>query len=264
MAISTLDKVILKNMRFDIPVGLDAWRRFHKPQPVSITIEAQPTSTLEPAASKDDVNLSMDYGKLYKEISSAFNHADPEAFPTIYTLIALLSNMVPNCGQLTIDISLPKALLQARGGVLYQYQVDKSELEIDTSSLIVTVKQIACNCIVGVNPHERLYKQTVFIDISVPLVNRALGVAALEEHYTAALHDMTQTVCERVAGSAYHTIESLATAVAQIVTIDYGHTVAKVRIEKPSAIAPIEAAAVEITRSKSFFENKDFWKVKLP
>ncbi|KIW97731.1 dihydroneopterin aldolase [Cladophialophora bantiana CBS 173.52] len=259
-----MDKVILKNMRFDIPVGLDAWRRFRKPQPVSITIEAQPTSTLEPAASKDDVNLSLDYGKLYKKILAAFKDADPEAFPTIYALIALLSDMVPNCGLLAIDISLPKALLQARGGVLYQYQVDKSVLETDTSSLTVTVKQIACICIIGVNPQERIYKQTLLIDISVPIADPALGVGALEEHYTAALHDMVQTVCERVAGSAYHTIESLATAVAQIVTVNYGHTVAKVRIEKPNAITPIEAAAVEITRSKSFFETRDFWKVKLP
>lgn len=46
--------------------------------------------------------------------------------------------------------------------------------------------------------------------------------------------------------------------------MNYSHTVANVRIEKPSAIAPIEAAAVDITRSKTFFENKDFWKVKLP
>lgn len=65
-------------------------------------------------------------------------------------------------------------------------------------------------------------------------------------------------------GSSYLTVEALATAVAQIVTMNYSHTMAKVRIEKPSAIATIEAAAVEVTRSRSFFENKDFWKVKLP
>lgn len=65
-------------------------------------------------------------------------------------------------------------------------------------------------------------------------------------------------------GSSYLTVEALATAVAQIVTMTYGHTMAKIRVEKPSAIATIEAAAVEITRSRSFFENKDFWKVKLP
>lgn len=65
-------------------------------------------------------------------------------------------------------------------------------------------------------------------------------------------------------GSTYHTVEALATAVAQIVTMNYGHTVAKVTIEKPSAIATISSAGVEITRSKTFFENKDFWKVKVP
>ena len=267
MAGPVMDKVILKNIPFDIAVGLDAWRRFHKPQPILITIEAQPTSTLEPAAAKDDVNLSMDYGKLYKKICSSLVSlvaANPDAFPTVRSLISQLVDLVPDCGLLEIEILFPKALPQSTGGVLYRFQVDKSELEVDTSSLTLTVKQIACNCIIGVNPHERIYKQTVYVDISVPMVDPAVGVGALEEHYTAAPHDMTQTVWERVENSTYHTIEALATAVAQIVTVNYGHTVAKVRIEKPSAILTIEAAGVEITRTKTFFENKDFWKVKLP
>lgn len=75
---------------------------------------------------------------------------------------------------------------------------------------------------------------------------------------------LTPYPLQRVEGSSYHTLEALASAVAQIVTLNYGHTVAKVRVEKPSAIATIEVAAVEITRSKTFFENKDFWKVKKP
>jgi len=264
MSISIMDKVILKNMPFDLAVGLDQWRRFHKPQPVLITIEAQPLSTLESAATKDDVNLSMDYGKLYKKISSSLKEAEPDALPTIRALISHLVDLVPDCGVLDIEILLPKALPQSTGGVLYRYQVDKSEIQVDTSSLALTIKQIACHCIVGVNPHERLYKQTVYVDISVPMVDPAIGVGALEEHYTAALHDMVLIVWERVEGSAYYTIEALATAVAQIVTVNFGHTVAKVRIDKPSAIATIEAAGVEVTRSKTFFENKDFWKVKLP
>jgi FolB domain-containing protein len=259
-----MDKVILKNMPFEIAVGLDQWRRFHKPQPILITLEAQPISTLEPAAAKDDVSLSMDYGKLYKRVSESFREADPEAFPTVRALIAQLVELVPDCGLLDIEILLPKALPQSTGGVLYRYQVDKSELAIDTSNLALTIKQIACNCIIGVNPHERIYKQTVYVDISVPMIDPAVGVGALEEHYTAALHDMVQTVWERVEGSSYHTIEALATAVAQIVTVNYAHTVAKIRIDKPSAITTIDAAAIEITRSKTFFENKDFWKVKLP
>jgi len=46
--------------------------------------------------------------------------------------------------------------------------------------------------------------------------------------------------------------------------MNHGHSMAKILVEKPSAIATIDAAAVEITRSRSFFENKDFWKVKRP
>ena len=264
MSTSIMDKVILKNMPFDLAIGLDQWRRFHKPQPVLITLEAQPTTTLEPAAAKDDVSLSMDYGKLYKRIAESLRVADPDAFPTIRALIAQLVELVPDCGVLEIEILLPKALPRSNGGILYRYQVDKAELEVDTSSLTLTVRQIACNCIVGVNPHERIYKQTVYVDISVPMLDPAVGVGALEEHYTAALHDMVHTVWERIEGSSYHTIEALATAVAQIVTVNFGHTVAKVRVDKPSALATIEAAGVEITRSKTFFENKDFWKVKLP
>jgi FolB domain-containing protein len=264
MSTTIMDKVILKNMPFNLAVGLDQWRRFHKPQTVLITLEVQPTSTLEPAAAKDDVSLSMDYGKLYKRISESFKEADVEAFPTIQALITHLVGLVPDSGVLDLEILLPKALPQTNDGVLYRCQVDKSELAVDTSSLALTVKQIACNCIIGVNPHERIYKQTVYVDISVPMFDPAVGVGTLEDHYTAALHDMVQTVWERVEGSSYHTLEALATAVAQIVTVNYGHTAAKVRIDKPSAIATIEAPAVEITRSKTFFENKDFWKVKLP
>lgn len=65
-------------------------------------------------------------------------------------------------------------------------------------------------------------------------------------------------------GSSYQTIEALATAIAQIVTINYGYSLAKVRIEKPYAYPVIAATSVELTRTRTFFENKDFWKVKLP
>src|ERR1700760_673963 len=98
MSTIIMDKVILKNMPFNIAVGLDQWRRFHKAQPVLITLEVQPTSTLEPAAAKDDVRLSMDYGKLYKRISASFKEADVEAFPTVHALIAHLVDLVPDSG----------------------------------------------------------------------------------------------------------------------------------------------------------------------
>merc|ERR1712000_166016 len=257
-----MDKVILKNLKFDLAVGFDAWRRYGKPQPVSITVEIHPRSNLEAAAAQDDVNLSLDYGKLYKSISGSLTNSG--AYPTIHVLISQLAQFVPEYAFLDMDILFPKALLQVNGGVLYRLQVDNSTPGLITPNLTLDIKGITCSCIIGVNPHERLYKQSLSIDISIPVITTALGPEPTEEHYTAELHDMVEEVIDRVKGSSYHTIEALASAVAQIVTMNYSHTVAKVRIEKPSAIATIEAAAIEITRSKTFFENKDFWKVKRP
>ena len=44
--------------------------------------------------------------------------------------------------------------------------------------------------------------------------------------------------------------------------MDFGVTEINVCIDKPSAIANIEAAGVEIRRSASFFKEKDFWDMR--
>lgn len=189
-----MDKVILKNLRFEVPVGLDAWRRFNKPQPVEITLEVQPTFNFEAAALQDDVNLCMDYGKLYKAVSRAL--AEFGSFPNIHVLMTQVSLMVPGFSILDIDVLLPKALLQATRGVLYRFQVDNSAPGVATATLTLTIKGIACTCIVGVNPHERLYKQSLFVDISVPMISPAVGSEPWDERPSAELHDMIQEVAE--------------------------------------------------------------------
>ena len=50
-------------------------------------------------------------------------------------------------------------------------------------------------------------------------------------------------------------MESLATFVARIVTVDFGNERVTVKVEKPSALAFVQRSGVEITRSKAFFES---------
>ena len=69
---------------------------------------------------------------------------------------------------------------------------------------------------------------------------------------------------QRVEGSAYQTVEALATAIAQIITINHNVGAVTVRVEKPNAIASIDAAGVQLRRTASFFRDKDFWGTKLP
>lgn len=189
-----MDKIILKGIKFDLAVGLDAWRRVAKPQPVVLNLEIQPTFTLEAAAAKDDVNLTLDYGKPYKKLVKDLN--ETLTYPDVHLLISHISDIVADYSSLAIDISLPKALLPARQGLLYHALVDKSALGSATSSLSLTIQQIAADCIIGVNPHERVYKQPLFIDISVPIMASSLGMSDDNEAEHHKVHDLVQEVVE--------------------------------------------------------------------
>jgi dihydroneopterin aldolase len=57
--------------------------------------------------------------------------------------------------------------------------------------------------------------------------------------------------------STYQTVEALASRVAELVlTGDYKLDEVTVTVEKPSALAFVERAGVEITRSRAFFEKE--------
>jgi dihydroneopterin aldolase len=61
-----------------------------------------------------------------------------------------------------------------------------------------------------------------------------------------------------VEGSAYQTIEALATAIARTVTINHNTGAVIVRVEKPNAISSIDAAGIQLRRTASFFREKTF------
>lgn len=62
--------------------------------------------------------------------------------------------------------------------------------------------------------------------------------------------------------TSYQTVEALATFIARIATMEFGYDSVTVTVEKPSALAFVERAGVEITRSKAFFAQQDFWRMK--
>ena len=194
-----MDKVILKGIKFDLAVGSDAWRRSAKPQPVIIDLEIQPVSSFEAAAAKDDLNLTLDYGKPYKKLVADLTRTG--SYPNIHWLIAHISDIIADYAVLGIEISLPKALLPARLGLLYHAQVDKSVKGATTSSLSLTIRQIAVDCIIGVNPHERAFKQSLSIDISVPILGSSLDTSHNDESDDHGLQDLTQEVAEVCAES---------------------------------------------------------------
>ena len=256
----TMDTIILRDIRLDLAVGLDAWRRPNKSQPVLITINLQPSNNFEAAALKDEVSLTLDYGKLYKSVLA---NIGSKSYGNIQGLMLDLANTIEDYKLLKIDIVLPKALLQSEQGLHYHMRIDRSAHDVD-ASWSLAVKGLNCSCIVGVNPHERMFKQIVIFDIvlgGTQALDPSIDANAVAD---AGVHELVSDVIGRVEGSSYQTLEALATAVAQVATMDHGQPIVTVSVEKPSAIASIGTAAIQITRSRPFFENKDFWKVKRP
>ncbi len=259
-----MDAVIIRNLRFELPVGLDAWLRRGKPQPVFLSLEIGSEAAIRNAAATDDVAKALDYGKLYKLVHGKLTTSNAH-----YRDVQAVHDAVRNCIASNVcvksEIHLPKAILRAEGGLKYiRYEEWKDDYLQTVETLAIS--GVRCACIVGVNPHERLEKQTVHIDLLIagPIINpnhETNGTPVVKlpfDRYQA----ITAAIVQRVDGSAYQTVEALATAIAQTVTMDFNVHQVTVKVEKPSAIAGIDAAGVQLTRSALFFQNNKFWTEK--
>ena len=160
-----MDTVFLRNLRFDLPVGTDAWHRLGKIQPVYLSVEVGFTEALRSAAASDDVSKTMDYGKLYKTLSSKLQQSG-RAFADVQDLCDVVWASISADERLKIEISLPKACLRAEAGLSYNRKIEYSGDLLHVSE-VLTIKSIRCACIIGVNPCERLEKQIVIVDLCI-------------------------------------------------------------------------------------------------
>lgn len=164
------DEVIVKGIQFEAAVGLDIWHRPYKPQPVVLEIHLSPHAGLEAAANEDSVAHTIDYGKLYKALKAG---VFGQSFDSITKLYQAIRRSIPETPSWLIRVTLPKAALAAREGCEFTWSG-----ETDSNGVLIVIQQmkipgIECNCIIGVNSHERLEKQRLLIEIvTIGLENR--------------------------------------------------------------------------------------------
>lgn len=190
-----MDTVVLRGIKQEIVVGKDAWQREGKPQPVHISIELSPLDDFQAAASEDDVSLTVDYGKLFKAISGSIL---TQKFESVRQLVISLVQCMPPFRQLEIEISVPKALLLVDGGLVHTIKISRAD---STNQMQVChhvdLKQIRCNSIIGVNPHERIYKQRLLISLGFDHEgNEATLMATAEPGLFADFFECSQQIVE--------------------------------------------------------------------
>ena len=262
MSSTRRDTVFLHGIRGSVSLLADAWGRANKPQPYAISVEIHPD--LEKAGRDDDVAQTADYSSLRKRLVRELEKVSPTDLTSLVR--SLRNDMLSYLPSYELKLHLPKACLRAADGLKLSLSYFSTHDPLgENQSVHVVTYQIAgmrVGCIVGVNAHERLRKQDVVITLEFEIFSFEVD----DMTTLAAINNRTPEIEDRVAafveGSSFQTVEGLATAVARLITMEFDLESIEVQIDKPSAIATVDAAGVRLHRKRSFFANQDFWRVK--
>lgn len=162
-----LDTIILRHLHTTATIGPDAWNRPGKPQPIILTLKLRVDTA--PAGNSDDIGQTFSYGQMCKDIAQVSNGF----YLSIDNLTRHLLKITDDHGWpgegLEISALAPKALLRVEGGLqrelVLQRTYEEEEWQIERH--VWLVKDLKVACIIGVNPHERLEKQQVNINLRV-------------------------------------------------------------------------------------------------
>lgn len=171
-----LDTIYLRNLNISAVIGPDAWGRKDKEQPVVLNIRLKIDTTT--SSTSDDIHDTFSYGQMSKEITSQL---DGKTFNNLQHLITVLTTFAAFWpGEDTkLQALAPKALLRVEGGLEISHSIRKKDRyeengvpqvrHVDTRSW--SIKGLKLACIIGVNRHERLQKQSVNIDLRIPAID---------------------------------------------------------------------------------------------
>lgn len=248
------DSVEVQNLECVILAGVDIWGR-PKPQPARVTVRLGLSQPFATAAATDSVDAStVHYGLLSKSILShlsKYSDIVPDS-----ALDGICHTLAYKCietaggpsavASVEVSCTLPKGTRYGEGMSLSIAQCPVKDL----NSVVMGLHRLAIPCIIGVNQHERLMKQTVIASVWIDKCRPQTSIAYPE---------LEQLVAKTIEESSFETLEALAEEVAGRVVKYFIFTrpsamflqVAgvRVRLEKPSAVPLAEAPAIEIYRS---------------
>ena len=160
------DSIYLRNLQLSAVIERDAWGRADKSQPVLISLRLHRDTSR--AGGSDAVGDTFSYGQMCKDVSRVIEGKTFHDFQEIIVGIGMLSNTWAG-DRLEYQVTLPKGLLRVEGGLCRDVVMQRDSMsDWRLCSSRWTARKIKAACIIGVNPHERLVKQAVNIDICVP------------------------------------------------------------------------------------------------
>lgn len=258
-----MDTISLRNFHMAAVIGHDAWNRPGILQPIVLTLKLLIDTTS--AGTSDEIGQTFSYGQMCKDatVLSGAHFRSVDELTTNLVRIAFEKNWPGE--SLQISLVAPKALLRVEGGLGREVTLRKQWIESGAPTQQIwicarhvwQVRELKVACIIGVNPHERLEKQQVAINLEI------LGEHGRDEgdykeqngEGKGPWATLVSRVCSVAESSEFQTLEALAALIARTCLEDFPIPQITVLVEKPSALTFVEGAGVEITRDRSFLTH---------
>ena len=164
-----MDTISLRNFHMTAAVGPDAWNRSGKLQPIVLTLKLLVDTTS--AGKSDEIGHTFSYGQMCKDVALLSGKHFRSIDDLMHHLVATAVSAQWPGDSLQISLVAPKALLRVEGGlgreVTLRKQLVGEQPTWTWERQVWLIKQLKVACIIGVNPHERLEKQRVIIDLEI-------------------------------------------------------------------------------------------------
>ncbi len=113
----------------------------------------------------------------------------------------------------------------------------------------IFLRGLAVDCVIGFIEWERRIKQTVVIDLELPVDCRAAAVRDRVED-TLDYKKVAKRVIAFVEASSFHLVETLAERIAQLILAEFALAWVRVSVNKPGAIRGAREGGVTIERTR--------------
>jgi dihydroneopterin aldolase/2-amino-4-hydroxy-6-hydroxymethyldihydropteridine diphosphokinase/dihydropteroate synthase/2-amino-4-hydroxy-6-hydroxymethyldihydropteridine diphosphokinase/dihydropteroate synthase len=257
-----MDKIIIKDLIVKGNLGSNQWQ-YSKEQMLHFNV----VGFIDFDAS-DNISSTISYSTIASHIQNA-----TEKESKIKTLEALADKIALGClkfglekvvlkiekshallhaDTVGIEITREKKHIEYLNALVLDLPFDELVLDAEDS---IFIKDLMINCIIGVNPCERIEKQRVIVNITMKYNWEPTQSRSIVKNNYAVVAKKASSFIEN---SNYKTIEMMAEDLSSVILNQCNVEKVLVRIEKPSALMFAKTAGVEIVRRKSHSKPHSF------
>ena len=114
----------------------------------------------------------------------------------------------------------------------------------------IHIRDLLVRTVIGIYPEERNIKQDILLNITI-FADQKPAAASDDFNLTVDYHAVQETVIKMVESSSFGLIETLASAIAELLLKVDGVSACRVVVDKPGVLRFSKSVAVEIFRSRT-------------